>query len=60
MTDFRKVLRYSAYAVEILFAFVIQATPYFLPSMFGEKAVLLVPLAISMAVSEKVIARKEY
>ncbi len=52
MTDFRKILRYSAYAVEILFAFVIQATPYFLPSMFGEKAVLLVPLAISMAVFE--------
>ena len=52
MTDFRKILRYSAYAVEILFAFVLQTTPYFLPSMFGEKAVLLVGLAISMAVFE--------
>ena len=53
MMDFRKILRYSAYAVELLFAFVLQTTPYFLPSMFGEKAVLLIPLAISAAVFER-------
>ena len=53
MMDFRKILRYSAYAVELLFAFVLQTTPYFLPSMFGEKAVLLIPLAISASVFER-------
>ena len=52
MMNFRKILRYSAYAIEIIFIFVLQTTPYFLPEMFGEKAVLLVPLAVSMAVFE--------
>ena len=35
-----------------MFAFALQATPYLLPEIFGEKAVVLLPLALSVAFFE--------
>ena len=51
MNGFR-IVKYTAYAVEIILALVWQVTPYLLPEVFGGKAVLLLPLAISIAVFE--------
>lgn len=48
-----KILRYIGYAVEILLFFVISGIPGFLPSVFGTKPVLLLPIAITIAVFEK-------
>ena len=35
-----------------MFAFALQATPYLLPDVFGEKAVVLIPLALSVSLFE--------
>lgn len=51
MNGFR-IVKYTAYAVEIILALIWQATPYLLPEVFGGKAVLLLPLAISIAIFE--------
>ena len=48
-----KLIRYTAYAAEILLALTIQSVPYLLPTVFGEKALLLLPLALSFAVWEE-------
>lgn len=53
--NWRKLCKYTAYTVEILLAFIIQSTPYCLPEIFGEKALLLLPLAVSIAVLEEEI-----
>lgn len=50
-----RILRYVLYGVEILLTWIVQETPYCLPEVFGGKAVLLIPLALSFAVFEKEI-----
>lgn len=49
----RTIIRYTLYIIEILLALIVQVTPYLLPELFGGKAVLLVPLALSIAVFER-------
>ena len=48
-----KVLRNIIYSLEIFAAFILQVTPYMLPEVFGERAVVLVPLALSFSFYEK-------
>ncbi len=47
-----KLLRCIAYSLEILLAFLWQVTPGLLPEVYGGKAVLLVPVALTIAVFE--------
>lgn len=47
-----EIIKYTVYSLEILLSFVIQTTPYLLPSVFGEKAFLLLPAVLSVAVFE--------
>lgn len=54
MNHFR-VVKYITFSIEILLALIIQSTPYLLPEVFGGKAILLVPLAFSIAVFEEEI-----
>ncbi len=49
------IVKYVTYSIEILLALVIQGTPHLLPEIFGGKAILLIPLAVSIAVWEKQI-----
>lgn len=51
MNRFR-VVKYMAYSIEIILALVWQSTPYILPEVFGGKAVLLLPLALTVAIFE--------
>ncbi len=51
MDNFRAV-KYIAFSIEILLVFIVQDTPYLLPEVFGGKAVLLVPTALSIAIFE--------
>ena len=48
----RHFLKYILYFIQAVFAFALQATPYLLPEIFGEKAVVLLPLALSVAFLE--------
>ena len=48
----RSFLKYILYFVQAVFAFALQATPYLLPEIFGEKAVVLIPLALSVSFFE--------
>ena len=48
----RSFFKYILYFVEAVFAFALQATPYLLPDIFGEKAVILIPLALSVSFAE--------
>ena len=50
-----RIVRYVAYIVEILLAFIVQNTPNLLPEIFGGKAILMLPLAISFAIFENEI-----
>ncbi len=54
MNRFR-IVKYAAYGVEIILALVWQVTPYLLPELFGGKAVLLLPLALSIAIFEPAV-----
>ncbi|HEX3038007.1 MAG TPA: rod shape-determining protein MreD [Oscillospiraceae bacterium] len=47
-----KILRYFAYAIEILIVFIIQETPNLIPAVFGARPVLLIPVALSIAMFE--------
>lgn len=47
-----KILRYFAYAIEILIVFIIQETPNLIPTVFGVRPVLLIPVALSIAMFE--------
>ncbi len=49
------IFKYTLYVLEILLSFVIQTTPHLLPSIFGEKAFLLLPAVLSAAVFESEI-----
>ena len=51
MNRFR-IVKYTAYSIEILLALVWQATPYLLPEIFGGKAVLLILPALTIAIFE--------
>ncbi len=44
--------RYLFYSIEILVLFVLGSTPNFIPEIFGAKACLLLPVAITIAVFE--------
>ena len=48
----RSFFKYILYFLQAVFAFSLQATPYLLPEIFGEKAVVLLPLALSVAFFE--------
>lgn len=48
----RSFFKYILYFLEAVFAFALQATPYLLPEIFGEKAVVLLPLALSFSFFE--------
>ena len=48
----RSFFKYILYFIQAVFAFALQATPYLLPEIFGEKAVVLLPLALSVAFFE--------
>lgn len=47
--------KYLLYVAEIILGLLWQVTPYGLPEVFGGKAVILVPLAVSFAMVEKEI-----
>ena len=49
----RSFLKYILYFLEAVFAFALQATPYLLPEIFGEKAAALLPLAVSVSLLEE-------
>ncbi len=51
--DSLKVVKYISFSVEILLVFIIQNTPFLMPEAFGSKAVLLIPLALSIAAFEE-------
>lgn len=51
-----KALRFFAYSIEILIFYIIQGTPKFIPSIFGSKPCMLIPIAITIAVFESEIA----
>ena len=55
MNEKNKVFRYLAYGIEIILVFVLQTTPNLLPEFFGEKAILLIPVALNIAYFEKEI-----
>lgn len=46
-------LRYFAYSIEILLFYVIQGIPNVVPSAFGSKPCLLIPVAITIAMFEQ-------
>lgn len=50
-----RVVKYTAYALEILIIYIIQSTPNLVLEVFGGKPILLVPVAITIAVFEKEI-----
>lgn len=51
-----KALRYFAYTIEILVVFMLEQTPELLPHVFGERPVLLLPVAVSIAMFEPPVA----
>ncbi len=46
------IIKYVIYVIEILLALLIQGTPYLLPELFGGKAILLLPVAMTIAIFE--------
>ncbi len=50
-----KFLRYVAYVLEIIILYALSGTPGFMPSIFGTKPLLLLPVAITIAVFESEI-----
>lgn len=50
-----RVVKYTAYALEILIMYIIQSTPNLMLEVFGGRPVLLVPVAITIAVFEREI-----
>lgn len=47
-----KILRYFAYTVEILIVFMLQETAGLIPTLFGARPILLIPVALSIAMFE--------
>ena len=52
MTGRFKILRYIAYVIGILVFYVLSGIPNFMPSILGNKPILLLPVAITIAVFE--------
>ena len=48
----RNSVKYIIYFLEAVFGFALQETPYLMPELFGEKAVILLPLAITVSFFE--------
>ena len=48
----RNSVKYIIYFLEAVFGFALQGTPYLMPELFGEKAVILLPLAITVSFFE--------
>lgn len=47
-----KIFRYFAYALEIIVFFVIERTPKLIPEIWGEKAIIIVPILFIIALFE--------
>lgn len=47
--------RFLAYSIEVILLFVLQDTPNLMPSVFGSKPLLLIPLALVIAAYENTI-----
>ena len=47
-----KIFRYFAYALEIIVFFIIERTPRLIPEIFGEKAIIIVPILFMIALFE--------
>lgn len=54
------IVRYFAYAVEILLLFIFQSTPGLIPEVFGGKPMLLIPAALTIAYFEPEIPAMFY
>ena len=48
----RNSVKYIIYFLEAVFGFALQGTPYLMPELFGEKAVILLPLAVTVSFFE--------
>lgn len=51
-----RVVRYTAYILEILIIYIVQGIPGFIPDVFGGRPVLLVPVALTIAIFERDIS----
>lgn len=47
-----KIFRYFAYTLEIIVFFIIERTPRLVPEIFGEKAIIIVPILFMIALFE--------
>lgn len=47
-----KLLRYIAYTLEIIIFYVLEQTPQFLPSIFGVKPILILPIIVMISLFE--------
>lgn len=56
MKNHFRLFRYFAYSLEILVLFLLQQTPNLIPSLWGIKPTLLIPVALSIALFEKEVA----
>lgn len=52
----QKYIRFGLYALIILVVALVQNSPYVLPEIFGARALLLLPLVVSIAMFEREIA----
>lgn len=52
MNRFRLV-KYTAYILEIIIVYILQATPGLIPEVFGGKPILLIPVAMTISVFER-------
>ena len=52
VVDVNRVIRYLAYALELLVLFMVQETPGLLPRIFGARPVLLFPAVVTIALFE--------
>ncbi len=48
-----KYFRYFAYTIQILVIFMVQETPGLIPTLFGARPVLLIPVALAIAMFER-------
>lgn len=47
-----KLLRWTAYSIELLVLYIVQLTPGLIPAVFGARPLLLIPAAIAIAMFE--------
>ncbi len=51
-----RVVKYTAYVLEIIIVYVIQSTPGLIPEVFGGKPIMLIPVAITIALFEREVS----